>query len=417
MKYGCIGEKLSHSFSAEIHGMLGNSEYELREIAPENLPAFMEKREFCAINVTIPYKQAVMPFLDEISEDARLIGAVNTVVNRGGRLFGYNTDFGGMKLLLEKLLKEMGLSHLAGKKALVLGTGGTGKTAEHVLKALNCTQVVKVSRTGKDGAVTYEDMYRDHTDAEWIINTTPVGMYPHVDSVPADVNAFPRLLGVLDAVYNPLRTCLVQHAREKGVKAEGGLYMLVMQAVLAAEIFFDRPICRELAEEVYRKVLRDKENIVLIGMPGSGKSSVGRFLASRLERELTDTDQMVVEEQQCSIADIFAQDGEEAFRTLETDVVRRVCMTGGKIISTGGGAVLRMENVRYLRMNGQLYFLDRDLKLIRPTASRPLSATQEELEKRYRERYPIYTALCDRHVKTLPRQAKTAALIEGMFLE
>ena len=417
MKYGCIGEKLSHSFSAQIHGMLGNAEYELREIAPENLAAFMQERDFCAMNVTIPYKQAVMPFLDEISEDAREIGAVNTVVNRGGRLVGYNTDFGGMTMLLKKLLKEKGLSDLQGQKALVLGTGGTGKTAVHVLKALRCTEIVRVSRNGRDGAVTYEEMYRDHTDAGFIVNTTPVGMYPHVDACPVDVDRFTCLKGVLDAVYNPLRTRLVQSAREKGVRAEGGLYMLVMQAVLAAEIFFERPICREMAEEVYRKVKQDRENIVLIGMPGCGKSTVGRYLASRLEREITDTDKVVEEEQQCSIAAIFAEDGEEAFRDLETDVIRRVSVTGGKIISTGGGAVLRMENVRYLRMNGQIYFLDRDLTQIRPTRSRPLSATQEDLEKRYRERYPIYIALCDRHVKTLSAQKKTAALIEGMFLE
>lgn len=411
MKYGCIGEKLGHSFSREVHALIGDYEYVLHEVKREELDAFMTQRDFCAINVTIPYKQDVIPYLDWISPEAGQIGAVNTIVNRQGRLYGYNTDFGGMKALLDRMGADV-----RGKKALILGSGGTCRTARSVLHALGAGNVISVSRTGRDGAVTYEEMYARHTDAAFIINTTPVGMYPGVDGTPAELKKFTRLEGVLDAVYNPLRTCLVQDAREMGIPVEGGLYMLVMQAVLAAEIFFDEKIDQARADSIYKTILRSKENMVLIGMPGSGKSSVGRFLASRLERELVDTDKVVVEEQNCPIADIFQQDGEQAFRDMETDVVKRVSMTGGKVISTGGGAVLRRENVRYLRMNGQLFFLDRDIALIKPTASRPLSSTREDLEKRYQERYPLYTSVCDFHVKTTPMQEMTAALIEGMFM-
>ena len=410
MLYGLIGEKLGHSFSKDIHALIGDYDFDLKEIAREDLKAFMEEKDFIGINVTMPYKQDVIPYLDEVSEEARAIGAVNAIVNRDGKLYGYNTDFGGMKMLLDTMQVD-----LRGKKCLVLGSGGTSRTAREVLKAAGAGNVIRVSRTGRDDAVTYEEMYAKHRDAAFIINTTPVGMYPHVDGAPVDVRRFTALEGVLDAVYNPLRTQLVQDARDMGVKGEGGLYMLVMQAVLAAR-HFGHPVDMEHAEQIYRMILHSKENIVPIGMPGSGKSSVGRFLASRLERELVDTDKVVVEEQNCPIADIFRQDGEGAFRDMETDVVRRVSVTGGKVISTGGGAVLRKENVRYLRMNGKLFFLDRDIALIKPTASRPLSSNREDLEKRYQERYPIYTGVCDHHVKTKPHQELTAALIEGMFM-
>lgn len=411
MKYGCIAEKLGHSFSKEIHNALTDYEYELHEVAKDDLHAFMTAREFTAINVTIPYKQDVIPYLHEISDTARMIGAVNTIVNRNGKLYGYNTDFGGMIAQLSK----MGLC-LQDKKVLILGTGGTSRTAENVARHLGASEIVKASRTGKDGAATYEEVYAKHTDAEVIINTTPSGMYPKVDEKPIDLSAFPRLEGLLDAVYNPLRTQLVLDARELGIKAEGGLYMLVMQAVLAAEIFTGTPIAPEKSEEVYRKILHDKENIVLIGMPGSGKSSVGRKLCAHLERELVDTDAIIVTEQQCPIADIFAEKGEAVFRDMETDVVKRVSLTGGRIVSTGGGAVLRHENVRALRQNGRLFFLDRPLELLKPTASRPLSSTREDMEKRFYERYELYCRVCDEHIHTTPTQEETAKLIEGIFL-
>lgn len=412
MKYGCIAEKLGHSFSREIHHALMDYAYELREVGKEELDAFMTRREFHAINVTIPYKQDVIPYLHWISDTARMIGAVNTIVNRDGKLYGYNTDFGGM----QAQLRHMGLS-LEGKKVLILGTGGTSRTARAVAAHMNAREIIRVSRTGREDAVTYEEAAALHGDAEIIINTTPSGMYPHMTEQPMDLSPFTRLEGLLDAVYNPLRTRLVQSAREMGAVAEGGLYMLVMQAVLAAEIFTDTKIDAEKAEKVYRKILREKENIVLIGMPGSGKSSVGKRLAARLNREFADTDAMVVAEQNCAIADIFAQKGEGYFRDLETDAVKRVSMTGGKIVSTGGGAVLRKENVALLRQNGRLYFLDRPLELLRPTASRPLSSTKEDMEKRYHERYQLYCDVCDEHIHTLPVQDETAARIEGMFLQ
>ena len=234
MMYGCIGEHLGHSFSKEIHGKLADYDYELKEIAPENLGAFMTEKPFAAINVTIPYKKAVIPYLSEISDRAKAIGAVNTIVNRGGRLQGYNTDFYGMTALAEKTGIEIN-----GKKVLILGTGGTSLTAAAVAEAMGAREILRVSRTGRDGAITYEDALAHHTDAEIIINTTPVGMFPG-GGIPIAPEAFPRLSGVLDAVYNPLRTELVRRAAKMGVPAAGGLYMLVMQAERAYEIFTDR---------------------------------------------------------------------------------------------------------------------------------------------------------------------------------
>ena len=390
LSYGCIGEHLPHSFSKEIHGQIGGYAYELKELTPEELPAFMAARSFRGINVTIPYKQAVIPFLDEIDETARAIGAVNTVVNRNGKLYGFNTDLDG----LTRLIRRIGLD-LSGKKVLIPGTGGTSRTAAFAAEQLGAREIRKISRTGRDGSLTYEEALRDHTDAEIILNTTPCGMYPEPDAQPLPLEPFHRLEGVADVIYNPLRTRLVLDARSRGIPAEGGLYMLVSQAVRASEHFLDTAYPDGLTDRIYERILRQKENIVLIGMPGSGKSAVGRILAGKTGRSLADTDQLVTEKAGKPIPDIFRENGEPAFRDLETEIIRALSKQGGQIISTGGGAVLRPENVTALRQNGRLFWLDRDPEALVPTDDRPLADTAEKMKQLYRVREPVYRAAAD----------------------
>ena len=393
MKYGLIAQKLSHSFSKEIHGKLFDYPYELREIAPEELGEFMTRKEFCAINVTIPYKQDVIAFLDEISDTAARIGAVNTILNRGGKLIGDNTDFTGMVALIRKA----GII-LEGKKVLILGSGGTSKTAAAVAKYLNCAQVYRVSRSGRDGCITYEMAAAQHSDAQILINTTPCGMYPDIDRSPVNIADFQALEGVVDAVYNPLRTKLVSDALEKSIPAVGGLYMLVAQAVYAAEKFVDKSVPEEKLQAVFGEMMAQKQNIVLIGMPGCGKSTVGKALAQAFGAEFIDTDQVIEAQNDRPISQIFAQDGERVFRDLETEAIRQVATKQHAVIATGGGAILRPENMRLLRQNGRIYFIDRPLEALEATSDRPLSCNRQELERRYRERYDIYLASCDCHV-------------------
>ena len=390
MKYGLIGEKLGHSFSKDIHNMLADYDYQLTEIAKEDFHAFMEAKDFNAINVTIPYKQDVIPYLDSISDVAKSIGAVNVIVNKEGKLYGYNTDFAGM----EALTKHMGLL-LSGKKVLILGSGGTSKTAYALAKSLEARKILRLSRTAREDCITYEDAYRNHLDAEIIINTTPAGMFPKVDSCAIEIERFTKLEGAIDAVYNPLRTEFMQRAEKMGAKASGGLYMLVAQAVFAVEHFLDCKLDSSKLDEVFDKILESKENIVLTGMPSCGKTTIGKALASKLDWQLIDTDAEIVKKAGKPITDIFAEEGEKAFRDLESQVISDVSMMQGVIISTGGGAILRDENIKALKKNGKVYFIDRKLEDLAATKDRPLSSDIESLKKRYDERYDIYCHTAD----------------------
>lgn len=388
-KYGCIGKKLTHSFSKEIHARLADYKYELIELTEDEIAPFFKEKDFEAINVTIPYKQAVIPYLDSVSDIAKRIGAVNTIVNKDGKLFGYNTDYYGMTALIRRL----GLS-LEGKKVLVLGTGGTSKTAQIVAADLGASRVLTVSRHRSDEFIDYDEAISLHSDAEIIINTTPSGMYPDCESRPIDISAFSRLEGVVDAVYNPLSTVLVSDAREKGIKAEGGLYMLVMQAVVAVEKFLDTEIDKGVADRVFASVYAEKENIVLTGMPGSGKSTVGKLID--LEGyEFIDTDAEIEKRCGCAIKDLIAAKGEKHFRDLEGEVIREVSGGNRRIISTGGGAILREENVRALKRNGKIFFIDASLARLKATSDRPLSDTYEKLVKLYGERIDVYRSTAD----------------------
>jgi shikimate dehydrogenase len=394
MKYGCIGERLAHSFSKEIHNMLADYEYELCEVARDDFDGFMKKRDFCAVNVTIPYKEAVIPYLDYISERARSIGAVNTVVKRNGQLYGYNTDFLGMRAMIEKNGIE-----IKDKKVLVLGTGGTSRTACAVAKDLGAREIVRVSRTPSgEGEISYAEAYDVHADAQIIINTTPCGMYPKVHASPIDVKLpnFKALEGVVDAVYNPLKSELVSDALSRGVKAVGGLYMLVAQAVFAVEKFMDTEIDGSVIDRVYGEILKRKLNVVLVGMPACGKSTVGKILAEKLGKEFYDTDEMIISREGMAIKDIFEKFGEPHFRRIESDVVQNLAaLYTSSVISTGGGAVLDVENIQSLKQNGKVYFLDRPLEMLICTADRPLSSNADMLRKRYEERYEIYKSCAD----------------------
>ena len=390
LTFGCIGEHLPHSFSREIHEQIGGYTYALKELTPEELPAFLTARDFRGINVTIPYKQAVIPFLDSVDATAKAIGAVNTVVNRNGKLTGYNTDLYG----LTRLIRRIGLD-LAGRKVLIPGTGGTSRTASFAAEQLHAREILRISRSGREGSLTYEQALRDHTDAEIILNTTPCGMFPEPDAQPLPLDPFPHLRGVADVIYNPLRSRLVLDALARGVPAEGGLYMLVAQAVRASELFLDTAYPEDLTDRIYAKILRQKENIVLIGMPGSGKSAVGKLLAEKTGRPFLDTDQLIVGKAGRPIPDIFREDGEPAFRNLESEVIRNCAKQSGQILSTGGGAVLRPENVAVLRQNGRLFWLDRDPASLVPTDDRPLADTEEKMKRLYLEREPVYRAAAD----------------------
>ena len=404
MQYGCIGETLKHSFSAEIHPLLSSAAYELCEVPREELERFMQCRDFAGINVTIPYKQAVIPFLYEIDQQAREIGAVNTVVNRGGLLYGYNTDFYGMSALLEHLHADV-----SGKKVAILGTGGTSLTAMAVARHLGAREILRVSRSQKEGCITYDMLLEQHCDTQILINTTPCGMYPHAQETPVDPKHFSMLECVADAVYNPLRTELVLRAREQGIPAEGGLYMLVAQAVRASEIFHDCSYPSDTVDRIWKSLMRQKENIVLIGMPGCGKTTVGTLLATELDRFFCDMDVEIAACSERTPAEIIAQEGERAFRDLESEVLReRISMRQGEIVATGGGAILRAENVRMLKQNGRLYWLDRPLEKLIPTEDRPLSSSREALERRYRERYALYHCTADVTVSD-PETAEAAA--------
>lgn len=387
MEYGCIGRKLSHSFSKTIHNELCDYEYELVELEPEELESFFAKRDFKAINVTIPYKRDVMPFLDKIEENAARIGAVNTVVNRGGALYGYNTDRDGMIALIRKV----GIDP-AGKKAAVLGSGGTSRTALAVLRELGAGEVLRVSRSGGEGLITYDEIPED---IDIIVNTTPCGMFPNLEGAAVDISRFPRLSGVIDAVYNPLRPTLVLDAKERGIPAEGGLYMLVAQAVFAAEHFTGGRFDKSDVDRVFKKLVSQKQNVVLVGMPASGKSSVGAALSKALGMPFTDTDALIREREGCEIAEIFARGGETLFREIEAEVIAELAPLQGRVIATGGGAVLRADNVRNLRRNGKLVFIDRPLELLQATDDRPLSNDSDKLRALYEARLPVYNAVCD----------------------
>lgn len=390
MKYGLIGEHLGHSFSKAIHEKIGDYVYEIKEIEPQKVEAFFKERDFVGVNVTIPYKEKVIPMLDFIDEHAKKIGAVNTVINKNGKLYGYNTDYMGLKSLVLRTGAE-----IEGKKVLVIGTGGTSKTARAVIGDMGAKEILFVSHRKTDTALTYEEVYAFHTDVDVIFNTSPVGMYPNNDTSPIDLTRFPKLTAVIDVVYNPIKTKLVKEAQALGIKASAGLYMLSAQAVYAYELFSGNEATKELCDSIFKSVIKEKSNIILVGMPSSGKTSVGKLLTEMTGKQFVDTDVELVKREGCDIPTIFATKGEGYFRDSEAKTIEDVSKLNSLVIATGGGAVLRNTNVDSLKQNGKIYFIDRSLENLMPTEDRPLSSTREAIEKRYNERYEIYRESAD----------------------
>ena len=383
MKCGLLGRKLEHSYSPQIHAMLGSYCYHLFEKEPEEIEDFLNSGDFSGINVTVPYKKTVIPFLDELSPIAAQLGAVNTIVRRNGKLVGHNTDYFGFLTMV----KSSGLD-VSGKKVLVLGSGGASATAVAVLEQLG-SHVVVISRTGKNH---YQNLHL-HDDAFLIVNTTPVGMYPNTGVSPLDLDAFTQLEGVLDVIYNPARTQLLLDAEKRGLVAMNGLLMLVAQAKEAAEWFTDRKIEDDLISVIHASLRRQMENIILIGMPGCGKSTVGKILAERLGKRFVDADEELVERNGRSIPEIFANEGEAGFRTLETQTLMSLGQQSSLVIATGGGCVTKADNYPLLHQNGAIFWLKRDIQKL-PTDGRPLSQVGK-LDEMLRIRKPLYQAFSD----------------------
>ena len=382
---GLIGEKLGHSFSPAIHGKLADYEYRLYELSPEQLGPFLEKKEFDGLNVTIPYKKTVIPYCDELTEAAKSIGSVNTIVKRAdGTLLGHNTDYDGIMWLL----KNAG-AQVQGKKAVVLGTGGASLTVQAALRNLGAAQVVVISRSGEDN---YENIAR-HSDAKILINATPVGMYPKTGVCPVSLDTFTALEGVFDVVYNPAKTQLLLEAEKRGIPCANGLGMLVAQAKAACERFTGQPVADEKVYTIKAEMERTTRNVMLIGMPGSGKSTVGAALAESLGRRLVDVDERIVEMAGCSIPEIFAKDGEEGFRQIEHQALCEVSKESGLVIATGGGVVTRPENLDPMRQNSLIVWLLRDTALL-PKDGRPLSQANS-LTEMFKVREPLYRAAAD----------------------
>ena len=385
MEYGLIGETLGHSYSPQIHRVFGDYDYRLYPMPPAEMERMLKTRAFKGLNVTIPYKQAVLPFCDTVSGVVREVGSANTLVIRDGKLIAENTDLPGLLFML----KRGGIS-LAGRKVLILGSGGTSLTAQAACRAEKAGEIVVVSR---NGPVTYDDLYARHTDADVLINATPVGMYPRNLRAPADLARFPRLKGVADVIYNPALTALMQDAAERGIPCIGGLWMLVAQAWHAASLFLGRSIPVELLEEAYRSVRRQALNLVLIGMPGSGKSTLGRLAAKKLGKRFVDLDEEI-EKRYGPIPRLFETRGENAFRALESEIAAEFGKESGLVIAAGGGAVLLKENVRSLRQNGLMAWIKRPAEAL-ATEGRPLSSGLDALRRMEEKRTPIYRACAD----------------------
>lgn len=398
LEFGLLGEHLGHSFSPAIHRQLGSYDYQLVELSPDQVGPFLQEGNFRGLNVTIPYKKTVMTYCRELSPAAERIGSVNTIVRKAdGSLYGDNTDYDGFRYLLQSAGAQV-----RGKKVLVLGSGGASLTVRAVLADLHAGDVVTISRSGPDH---YGNLDR-HRDADYIVNTTPVGMYPNTGISPVDLDQFPHCQGVFDLIYNPAKTQLLLDGERRGMLWANGLGMLVAQARAAAERFLGTKIPEERVSEITADMEKRTRNLLLIGMPGCGKTTIGQELARRLNRPLEDVDQRIVETAGRPIPEIFAQEGEEGFRIREHRALCEVSKESGRVIACGGGIVTRKENWDPMRQNSTVIYLRRDLSLL-PTSGRPMSQANP-VEKLYRQRAPLYEQLADLTVDNQGTPEETA---------
>lgn len=391
MRYGLIGEKLGHSFSKEIHEQLANYTYDLIPLSKQEFSAFIKRRDFKALNVTIPYKKDVIPYLDYIDPFAKEIGAVNTIVNENNQLIGYNTDYYGFQYMLDRHN-----IHVNNKKVLVLGNGGASCAIQAVLKHKNAKEVVIVNRTKYANTISYDECYKYHTDAQVIVNTTPVGMYPNIQDAPIQLSLFNQCEVVLDVIYNPIFTSLCISAKNANITYVGGLEMLIAQAKKSIEYFTNQTISDSIIDDLYHKMLHEHFNIVLIGMPSAGKTTIGKQLAQILHKDFIDVDEEIINISKKSIPEIFNEIHEEGFRQMETDIISNISARKNTIISTGGGVIKNKENIDFLSKNGIFVFIDRPLEsLISNDPNRPLSNSVNDLKKIYHERIPLYKKYAD----------------------
>ena len=403
--YGLLGRKLGHSYSPAIHAQLGDAAYRCIELEPDQLGEFLKRDDIGGLNVTIPYKRDVLPFCTWTSESVRQIGAANTLVKRDGKLYAYNTDKPGFM----EMTRRSGIS-VEEAKVLVLGSGGASLAVKAGLSSMGAAQIITISRSGENN---YDNISR-HYDADVIVNTTPVGMCPKCIQSPLSLQGFRNLRGVLDVVYNPARTGLMLQAEELGIPHASGLTMLVAQAIRSHEIFFDTEVPDEMTDSILRTLRSDSFNIILAGMPGCGKTTVAGELGRLTGREVIDMDEEVVKAAGKSIPDIFQDDGEKVFRDMESEQIARFGAMSGKILSLGGGAVLREENYAPLHQNGRIYFLQRDLSLL-GMDGRPLSKDAATLENMYKARLPRYQRFADAEVENSGTPEETARTILSDF--
>ena len=405
MRCGLLGEKLGHSYSPALHALFGDYDYELFEVSPDRLGDFLRVRDFQGLNVTIPYKTTMLAICDDLTETAATIGSVNTVLKQlDGSLLGDNTDAAGFEGMVWK-----SRIRILGRKCLVLGSGGASLSAQYVLRKLGAGEVVVISRTGENN---YDNLDR-HQDAAVIVNATPVGMYPNTAASPVDLRQFPRCEGVLDLIYNPARTALLQQAETLGIPHLGGLYMLAEQARCAAQLFTGEVIPAIRTQEAYRTLRSRMENRILVGMPGCGKSTVGRALAAQLDRPFVDTDAELEKVLHMPVGEYITHYGEEAFRKEETALLAQLGKSSGLVIATGGGGVTRPENYPHLHQNGAIFFLERALSKL-PKKGRPLSL-KGSLEDMYTIRLPMYRRFADITVANDGPAEKVAQKLEEAY--
>ena len=413
MQYGLIGYPLKHSFSKEIHSLISNYNYEIHELKDDEFDIFMNKRDFQCINVTIPYKQKVIPYLDMIDEDAKNINAVNTIVNRNGKLIGYNTDILGV--LATFLHFDINIKNT---NVLILGTGATSNTVHYAIKKCKAKNIYKAYRKNSKikGDVLYNNLEELYDNINIIVNTTSNGMYPHADdSLLIDLNKFNNIEYVLDVVYNPLKTKLLIESEKFKKKSVSGLYMLVAQAYFASQLFFNNNFGKDNnlieqfldlsndktkfiiseCDKIYNKCLSNKINIVLTGMPTCGKTTLGKMISKRYGYEFIDTDSLIETKINCKISNFINEYGEEKFRDIESDVIKEVSTKNHLVISTGGGSILKDENITNLKSNGIVFFINRSLENLKPSSDRPHTSDIESLTKKFNERLPLYKSTCD----------------------